>query len=287
MEISHRFTVVRGIQTHALEAGEKHQPLVVLLHGGGVDSAGLSWETVIPALAGRFRVIAPDFPGYGESDKPALPYSVAFYEGFLTEFLNVMGIQRASLVGISMGGSVALSFTLRYPERVEKLVLVDSYGLQRSVPWHKLSYLFVKLPGVNESTWFFMRYPWMVRYSLSALLKRPGALTPALVEQAFHEANRPGAGKAWMTFQNEEVTWNGNRTCFIDRLGEIQAPTLIVHGSKDTLVPHDAVRLAHERIRGSALHWMEGCGHWPQRDHPEEFNRVLVEFLTSLTEGNP
>lgn len=281
MEINQRYITVHGIRTHYIDAGEKGRPVVVLLHGGGLDCAELSWGAAIPALAGDFRVIAPDLPGYGESEKPPLPYGVVFYEGFLAEFLDLLGIQRASLVGLSMGGVIALAYTLRNPEKVEKLGLVDSYGLQRKAPWQRLSYLFLKIPGINEASWALMRNRSMVRYGLSAFLQRPGSLTPELVDLAYQEAKRPGIGLAWRTFQNDEITWNGTRTCYLDRLGEIQAPTLILHGSKDSLVPVECAREAHERIRGSVLQWMEGCGHWPQRDNPEEFNQALAGFLSS------
>ena len=284
MEISHRYIDIHGIRTHYLIAGgeissRETRPTVALLHGGGIDCAKLSWELFIPELARDFRVIALDWPGFGESDRPALPYSMQFYVEFLGAFLKKLNIRRASLVGISMGGAAALGFALRSPECVDKLVLVDSYGLQSTVPFAKLGYYFVHLPGVNDLTWALMRNRPMVRYSLQSLLKRPGAVTRDLVECAYREMTRPDAALAWTTFQKDEVTRSGPRTCYMDRLGEIRVPTLILHGSKDTLVPVEAVRLAHERIPGSRLYSMEGCGHWPQRDNPEEFNRVLGEFL--------
>ena len=77
------------------------------------------------------------------------------------------------------------------------------------------------------------------------------------------------------------MRWSGVRTTFLDRLGEIQAPTLIVHGTLDSSVPPDCVREAHVRLPGSRLYWMEGCGHWPQRDNPAEFNRAVKSFLRS------
>jgi pimeloyl-ACP methyl ester carboxylesterase len=244
-----------------------------------VDNAQLSWELLIPELAGEHRVVAPDLPGFGESERPDIGYSSAFYIRFALDFLDALGIQKASLVGISMGGMVALGVTLQSPQRVDKLVLVDSYGLQRTAPAHILSFLFVKIPGINALTWAMMRNKAMARYTLKSLLRRPGSVTEALVDQLYQEIIKPHEERAWSKLQNDEIQWKGVRTCFLDRLSEIRAPTLIVHGSRDTLVPVENARQAQAGIAGSQLAWMEGCGHWPQRDDPAGFNRVVKAFL--------
>lgn len=283
MEITEAFIDISGNRVHYLAAGQAG-PVVLLLHGGGIDSARLSWELLIPELAATHRVFAPDFPGFGESDKPDAPYSVDYFVRFLGEFFRAMKLEKASLVGISMGGGVALGFTLENPSCVEKLVLVDSYGLQREAPMHKLSYLFVRTPGINALSWAMMRGRSMVRASLKALLRRPGSLTEELVDQAMAEVSRPGAGKAWTAFQKSEMLWSGTRTCYVNRLKTITAPVLIVHGAKDSLVPQEASQEAHVRIQGSRLYWVDGAGHWPQRDHPREFNRVVTRFLNEPIE---
>jgi pimeloyl-ACP methyl ester carboxylesterase len=91
----------------------------------------MSWELLIPELAGKTRVIAPDFPGYGQSDKPETTFDLAFYGEFFPQFMDALSIAKADLVGISMGGGISLGYVLAFPQRVNKLVLVDSYGLQR------------------------------------------------------------------------------------------------------------------------------------------------------------
>jgi pimeloyl-ACP methyl ester carboxylesterase len=286
MNPSSNFITIQGIRVHYLTAGEGGST-VVLLHGGGVDCAALSWGGFLPELAENYRVIAPDFPGYGESDRPDAPYSMNFYIQFLTDFLDQLEIPRASLAGISMGGGIALGFTLANPARVEKLVLVDSYGLQRKAPFHALSYLFVRMPGVNALSWALMRNRPAAKATLGMLLLRPGSLTDELVDLACQEMMREGADKAWSAFQRDEMTWKGARTCYIDRLGEIKIPTLIVHGTKDSLVPVDCAREAHVHIRGSQLHWVEGAGHWPQRDHPKNFSRAVQNFLRQADVNTP
>lgn len=283
MDITEAFIDVAGNRIHYLTAGQAG-PVVVLLHGGGIDSACLSWELLIPELAATHRVIAPDFPGYGESDKPDAPYSLEYYVRFLADFLRAMQIDTVRLAGISMGGGVALGFTLENPTCVEKLVLVDSYGLQRAAPMHKLSYLFVRVPGINTLSWAMMRNRSAVRASLKALLRRLGSLTEELVDKAMVEVLRPGAGKAWTTFQKSEMLWSGVRTSYMDRVKGIAIPVLIVHGTQDNLVTRDASQEAHVRIPGSRLHWVDGAGHWPQRDHPKDFNRAVSRFLNEPEE---
>ncbi len=108
------------------EAGSDGSP-VLLLHGGGVDSALISWNEIIPLLAERHRVIAPDLPGYGLSAKPKVDYTQEYYLDFLGKFLDALHLERASLAGLSLGGGLSLGFTLEHPQRVDKLILVDSY----------------------------------------------------------------------------------------------------------------------------------------------------------------
>lgn len=278
MEIESKFVNVGKIKTHYLKAGVGDQ-VIVLLHGGGLDFAQLSWELLMPELAGKARVIAPDFPGYGQSDKPDVTFDLAFYGEFFSQFMDALQISKADLVGISMGGAISLGYTLHHPERVSKLVLVDSYGLQRKTPFHKLSYMFVNIPGVRALTYWSIKSRPMIRYSLKMILKRTGSVTDELVEKVYQQLLIPGVTRAFSDFQNAELTWDGLKTVYMDRLGEIKAKTLIIHGEKDTLVPLEASREAHGLIKDSELKIMEGCGHWPQRDNPEEFNKLVSEFL--------
>ena len=280
MEISSKFIIVGKNKVHYLEAGMGQQ-VVLLLHGGGLDSGELSWELLIPELAKKARVIALDWPGYGKSDKPDVLFDLPFYLNFFPQFMDAIEIQKADLVGVSMGGAIGLSSALDHPHRVNKLVLVDSYGLQRKAPFHKLSYLFVRMPGMRALTYWSLRSRSLVKYSLGMILKRPGSVTEELVEKVYQQLLIPGGTKAFSDFQNADVGWKCLKTNFLDRLPELKVKTLVIHGGKDTLVPLEASKEAHYLIQNSEMVIMEGCGHWPQRDHPEEFNRVVSEFLFS------
>ncbi len=279
MTVQNKFIDVNGVKCHYLLAGEGENT-ILLLHGGGLDYAELSWELLIPHLAEKYRVIAPDWPGYGESDQPDVKFTVQYYVKFLKQLLDSLKIEKASLVGISMGGAIAIGFTLENPEKVEKLVLVDSYGLQRKAPMHKLSYLYVHLPGIRALTYWSLRSRAFVKYSLSSILKRPGSLTDELIDLVHDQVKKPGVAKAFSDLQDGDIDWNGLKTNYIDRLNEIQSKTLIIHGGKDSLVPLDCSKEAHQIITGSEIYIMAGCGHWPQRDNPDEFNRVVKDFFS-------
>ncbi len=271
---------VQNLNIRYLQAGETGSP-VLLLHGGGVDSATLSWGGVVaPLAASGHRVYAPDLPGYGDSDPPDIRYTTAFYVAFVRDLMDTLGLARASLVGLSMGGAIALGVALNHPERVDKLVLVDSYGLQRRVAAHCLSYLIVNTPGLMEWTMMLARNSRQVSRALMGnIMHDMKAATPELMDLAYAETRKPHAGRAFSSYQREEMTWNGLRTVYLDRLGEIHVPTLIIHGREDKAVPLHWAEEAHKRIAGSKLVVIDGARHWPQREKPEEFNRALTEFL--------
>ena len=278
--LSARWVNVDGIKVHYFTAGGADSPLV-LLHGGGIDSASFTYGQLMgPFAAGGRRVLAPDWPGYGQSDKPNLDYTMGFYVYFLGRFMDALGFERASLVGISMGGGAALGFALRSPQRVEKLVLVDSYGLGSGVPWGRLGYLMVRAPLVDKLTYALLRRSrTMVRWSLYGLVHERRTVTEAMVEETALLLAQPKAGRAWGSFQKHEVGWNGLRTDFSDRLGVLPVPTLLVHGAQDRAVPLAWARRAQERIPDCELRVFPDCGHLPPRERPEEFARVVERFL--------
>src|SRR6266700_7183242 len=113
---------IDGLRIRYFSAGESGSP-VILLHGGGIDSALISWGAIIGQLAAQHRVFAPDLPGYGESATPDIAYTLDYYVHFLEHFMDTLNLERACLIGLSLGGGIALNFTLRSPLRVEKLVL--------------------------------------------------------------------------------------------------------------------------------------------------------------------
>lgn len=276
--IDRHSVIIDGSEINYYEAGREGSP-ILLLHGGGVDSALISWDEIIPGLAQRHRVIAPDLPGYGLSAKPQVNYTQDYYLDFLPKFLDALQLDKTSLAGLSLGGGIALGFTLAHPERVEKLILVDSYGMMSYLAYHKLIYLYIFTPLNELSYWLFKRSKRMVRDSLKAAIYDPQNITDELVEGVWQEVSGPFAGKAFTSFQRSEYRWNGAKSDYTPRLGEIHTPTLILHGDHDTTVPVFWAERAHAAISGSRYVLLKNRRHWALRDQPEEIVAIMLEFL--------
>ncbi len=272
---------VDGMRILAYRSGSKKSKAVILLHGGGLDAAHLSWSPFIQPLGEHFQVIAPDLPGYGQSSKPQVTYSLEFYVHFLHGFLKAQNIKSASLVGISLGGAIALSFALQHPDAVQKLVPVDAYGIINRYMLHRLSWFYVHSP-FNELSYAIYKSrrmtEWVAR--ASGIFYRPERITPELMDDLVEAAQIPDAGRAFRSFQRSEYGWKQVRSDLTSQLHRIQAPTLFIHGEKDMAVPLAAAERAAALVPGARLHIMRDCGHWANREKPEEFLKVLSDFLS-------
>ena len=266
-----------SVELRYLAAGqaETDESPIVLLHGIGLDAAGVSWKHLLPQLARENRVFAPDLPGHGESDTPDVAYTTSYYRETLRAFLAALDIESVRLVGISMGGALALGHALD-GGRVERLVLVDSYGLGRDVPWRPGGYGLLRVPGSDQflSAGFGLN-PAAVAGSLTGLTV---AAPPEFVADV-QRSITPGAARALARWQRDEFRANGLRTCYCDRLAELDVPTLLIHGREDPIFPVAWSERAAERIPETKCTIVERCGHWPPRERSEKFNRVVDEFL--------
>jgi len=278
--VREQWWTVGGLRIHGYTAGADG-PAVVLLHGGGIDSAWLSWRCLIGPLSQSHRVIAFDWPGYGESD-PGEPAHHTL-EALITltgDLMDGIGLAKSSLVGISMGGAAALGFTLQKPGRVDRLVLVDPYGIQRKVRFHLLSYLIIKPAWVTDLTYAYLRRSrWAIRETLKMILSNPRMPDEAVVEEVYQAVQKPGVGKAFYDLQQDELTPGGLKTVYLDRVSELRMPVLLIHGEKDALVPLVCAREAQRLNPSIRLEVLPDCGHWPQRDWPDRFNAAVLEFL--------
>lgn len=254
---------------------------VILLHGGGTDHALLSWRDTIPALAqAGYQVYAPNYPGYGDSPPGSKPATVENQLGYIHELMDVWDIRQAALVGISMGGALAIGCALERPERVRRLVLIGSYGIQDRVPYHTMSYFMVRAPWLMNALWAMARGSRQAaRSSLGSILHNPRARTEELVEEVFEAMQNPHSQAAFGQFQRDEIQWKGMKTNYTSRLKEITAPVLMVHGAQDIGVPVQYARRAAASFPNARLEVIENAGHWTQRDYPERFNALLLAFL--------
>jgi pimeloyl-ACP methyl ester carboxylesterase len=279
LETPTRFIEADGTRIACYEAGES-EAVLVLLHGGGSDTARLSWGPTLARLAPWYRVIAFDWPGYGESPLPPWPVTMPRLIDCLEAVRAALGIERMHLAGISMGGGAAIGYALAYPRQVRSLALIDSYGLQAHAPLHYLSGLLLYTPGLVPLSWSLLRHNrQLAQHALEQIFHDPSRITPELVDECVAELQRSHAGKAFLSFQRDEVHFSGLRSDYRARLPEIRCPTLVVHGDNDPLVPVECAREAAKHIPDVRLEIIESCGHWPQREHPGAFHDALGAFL--------
>jgi pimeloyl-ACP methyl ester carboxylesterase len=265
-----------GQEIHYRLAGKG--PLLVLLHG--IAGSGATWEQVIPRLARHHTVLAPDLVGHGQSGKPEGDYSLGAYANGIRDLLDALGLGSGILVGHSLGGGVALQFAYQFPRRCKGLVLVTSGGLGREV--HPVLRA-AALPGAE------VVLPWLCLASEKSVgrvfdaLGRLGVRATADLEEtwrSFVSLGEPGARRAFLHTVRGIIDLGGQRVSATERLPLVgTTPTLIVWGEQDPLIPVSHAHEAHARIPGSRLEVLPGVGHFPQREAPDRFADLLLEFV--------
>jgi pimeloyl-ACP methyl ester carboxylesterase len=259
-----KVTTVYGAKIHYLEAGTG--PTIVLLHGLGGNSGDFTMN--VTSLARKFRVVVPDQLGFGRSDKPLIEYRIGTYVDFLDRFLSSLKIERASLVGNSLGGWIAASYTLAHPSRVERLVLIDAAGFALPAGFDTK-----QLNGLNPST----------RDGIKQLIERAFYNSAFFGSDAFVDAalsQRINSGDGF-TIKSVINLIARREESIDDRLGAIKQPTLIIWGRQDGIVPlADGERFQRE-IPGSRLVVFDRCGHLPQVEKPLDFNNAVMGFLVA------
>lgn len=252
-------------------------PPVVLVHGIGIDAAGVSWRHVVPELASDHTVYALDLPGHGDSEKPSIRYTTDYFRQALGAFVEDRGLAGASLAGVSMGGSVALGYALEEGDP-ERLALIDSYGLGGDAYWRPAAAMALRTPGLGQHIWSGVgSTKAAVRSSLAGLTG--GAPEESFVDDVHRTVQDKGVLRTMRRWQRSEFRTTGLRTDYTDRLSELSTPTLLLHGAQDPLLPPAWSRQAHASLPNSELHVLQGCGHWPPREYPGVVNRLLGEFL--------
>lgn len=280
IEVEERRINVGGLTTRYFRAGNDGLPLV-LLHG---DSASaLDWSWVLPTLGATHRVYAPDFPGFGESAKPSLDYSPEFLRQFLVDFLDALGIERAVLVGNSLGGLVCLRFALSRPEQVAALVLVDSSGLGYSVT-PALSQLTLPLYGEAAISWCQTPLGAKQRSWLrtSLLFAHPSQVPDVWLAEQERMAQMPGFLQATLSSLRAQLNVFGQRQILLDSLGQLQMPTLVVWGTDDLVFPKAQAQDAVSRLQQGHLAFIPDCGHLPHIERPKLFSAELSKFLNEV-----
>jgi pimeloyl-ACP methyl ester carboxylesterase len=262
-------------------ADEVDGPVVVLIHG--ITGRSDQWEPAIDHLASEHTVLAPDLLGHGESAKPRGDYSLGAYASAVRDIMVALGHDRATIVGHSLGGGIAMQFAYQFPERIERLVLVNSGGLGRDVhPMLRAA----TLPG-SELVLPVLTHATLLAggESIGRALGRIGlqaGTDMAEIARGFASLGDSEARHAFIQTMRAVLDPGGQRVSAVDRLYLTEdLPSLLVWGSNDPIIPVEHGRAAHELMPGSRLELLDGVGHFPQLEAPHEFSRLLADFIAS------
>jgi pimeloyl-ACP methyl ester carboxylesterase len=254
-------------------------PVIVLVHG--ITSTSATWTKVMPYLASRYTVIAPDLIGHGQSAKPRGDYSLGAYASGVRDLLVSLGHDKATFVGHSLGGGVAMQLAYQFPERCERLVLVSSGGLGR-----ELNFLLraASLPG-SEFVLPFLAHGRLLGAGrvVGGALQRQGLQAGTdIAEMARGHASleERDARQAFVHTLRTMVDPGGQRVNAMDRLYLAEhVPFLMIWGERDGIIPVSHGRDAHELVASSRLEVFPHAGHFPQIDEPQRFLDVLCDFM--------
>jgi len=267
--VAPRFETVDGVRLRYVRAGAG--PPVVLMHGFAASI--VTWKDVLPVLARDHDVVAVDFPGFGGSEiRPDLPPSA--YPRLVTGLMDRLGLPRASLAGNSLGGAVAIVVAATQPDRVDRLVLIDSVGFNLASadrPWLLRVVGFRPMGRVAEA--LPVRRA-MVRLALHQVLHDDRLATPERVDEYVAPLLRPGAITA-----AQAVLASGDTLGLPGLISQVRAPTLVIWGREDKWVPVAHADRFLAAIPGSRKVVIDGCGHIPQEERPQQVAALLEEFL--------
>lgn len=284
LEVAHQpiprqYRIVHGHRWAFRMVGEG--PTVLLIHG--IGSSSDTWANLLPELAHRYRVIAPDLLGHGCSDKPRGDYSVPAFANGIRDLLEILDIDMVTLVGHSLGGGVAMQFAYQFPERTERLVLVSTGGAGRSVtPWLRAA----SLPGAHLALSSLRLSTVRAQTATALRLLRvfgtgPGQDAPDVL-RVVDALQDPASRDAFLRTLRAVVDWRGQVVTMLDRCYLTAGmPTLLVGGSRDRVVPARHAEWVHAAMPGSRLEIFEGAGHFLFHDEPQRFLAVLVDFIAA------
>lgn len=267
------FTQVDGLRIHYQEAGDENAPPLILIHG--FISSNLIWSgTLLPLANAGFRVIAPDLPGYGYSDKPAhAHYTIQEQARAVQRLMDRLGIGTATIVGASYGGAIAATLALDYPERVERLILVGAVSNDEAKK--KLLLRISRFPIVGDIvTPLFLGSRWILRKRMQSMYKRMGKpINERMVASRHHLLATANTHRAMIRTARH---WSAGR---VEREASlIRQPTLLVWGDQDDHIPLDQAIRLRDSLPNARLIVFRNCGHLPPAEYPEKFVEVVANF---------
>jgi len=260
--VEEKFLQIDDNKIRYLESGNSKKTLV-LVHGLGASAE--RWNKVIPFFAENYRVLVPDLIGFGYSDKPLVDYTPDFFSDFLKKFFTATKTERASVVGSSLGGQVSAEFAISHPQDVEKLILASPAGvMENSTPALDAYIMAALYPNELNAKKAF------------ELMEGSGDEIPEEIINGFIERMKlPNAKLAFMS----TILGLKNSKLVSSKLESIIAPTLIIWGVDDPVIPIENSKIFISKIQDSQLFKMESCGHTPYVQDPHTFSSKVLEFL--------
>ena len=257
-----------GIITNYHDQGEGSP--VVLLHGSGPGvSAWANWRLVLPHLAENFRTIAPDIVGFGFTERPeGISYDMETWLKHALGFLDAMEIEKAHVIGNSFGGALSVALAVHAPERVSRLVLMGSVGLE------------FELTQGLDFTWGYTPSLGNMRKLLDLFAYNRALVTDELAQLRYEASMRPGVQEAYAAMFPAPRQDGIRKICSQEAdVKNIEHETLIIHGRDDLVIPVSCSEDLFRCIRNSQLHIFGNCGHWTQIEHNRRFNQLVTDFL--------
>ncbi|MEC9341256.1 MAG: alpha/beta hydrolase [Pseudomonadota bacterium] len=264
-----QFIDAGGINTNYHDIGDGFP--TVLIHGSGPGvSAFSNWRLAFPVLSKTVRVIAPDMAGFGYTDRPeGIEYNLDTWVKHLIDLVDAMKLDKVNLVGNSFGGALTIAFSIRYPERVNRIVLMGAAGVS------------FELTDGLDFAWGYTPSFENMRKMLDLFAYDRSLVTDDLARMRYEASLREGVQESYASMF-PAPRQNGIDALASDEtdIAKIQAPALIIHGREDRILPYsNSVRL-FELIPNSQLHLFGKCGHWTQIEHATRFSKLLTDFFS-------
>lgn len=256
---------------------------LILLHGAGCDNALLSWHKIMETFSDEYTIYAPSHLGYGLSDKPEDLVGPAFYPthiSCLKEVVDRLGLDTFALVGLSMGGAIAIGFALQYPKSVQYLFPVASWGLSPRFPFQKLANWYI-----YKTNGTLYQYRWLTKYNTLAkhfigysLIGNKKNITPPLIDEVLQACSRGGAGKSMQDFQRSSCINTGTFPYYGDALKNLKMPVIFFAGEKDPLIPLKNIKEAFRKVPHGKLYIFPKCKHWSIKEKPHAFVEIVQKY---------
>lgn len=271
-----KFLDLHGDRVAFLDEGQGE--VVLLLHGMAGSSA--TWRSVIGPLSRKYRVIAPDLIGHGQSDKPRSDYSLGAFAVFLRDLLDELGVTSATIVGHSLGGGVAMQFTYQHPDYCQRLILISSGGLGQEVG---LTLRLLSAPGAEFILPIIAPSPVLAGgEKVRSWLAKFGIQTPRGDEiwSAYSSFADKQTRHSFLRTLRSVVDYRGQSVSALNRLGvKADTPTMAIWGDQDAIIPVEHAFAAHEARPGTRLEVLTGVGHFPQVEKPTEVVDLIDDFI--------